>query len=51
VVAGESLLIVIAVYANVELMFGSKLGHHVVDVFHTEISFSHCFGGEVGVAA
>ena len=48
---GHPLLVVVTIESNVEFVFGSEFLHHFVDVFHALRSFSHCGGGEVGVAA
>ena len=48
---GHSLLVIITVEGDVEVVFVSELLHHVVDVVHALGALSHGLGGEVGVAA
>ena len=48
---GHSLLVIITIKGDVELVFISEPLHHVVDVVHALGALSHGLGGEVGVAA
>ena len=49
--ASQSLLIVVAVENNVIGVLGSEFFHHLVDVFHATVAFTHSLCGEVCVAA
>ena len=51
VVPSQSLVIVVTVDGDVQLVFGAKAHHHVIDVLEAELAISHGLGGEVGVAA
>ena len=48
---GHAFLVVVTIETDVEVVFGSEFFHHVIDVVHSFGAFSHCCGGEVGVAA
>ncbi len=48
---GQSLLVVVSIYADVKHVLGSKLGHHIMNIFHSKFSASHGLGGEVGVTS
>ena len=47
----HAFLVVVTIETDVEVVFGSEFFHHVIDVVHSFGAFSHCCGGEVGVAA
>ena len=50
-VASQSLLVVVTVDADVKLVLGSELSHHLFDVGHSLFAASHGLGGEVGVTS
>lgn len=51
VVPSQSLVIVVTVDGDVQLVFGSKAEYHVLDVLVAEFAISHCLSGVVCVAA
>ena len=49
--AGHSLLVVVTVQSNVEVVLLAESYHHIVDVLHASGAFSHGLSREVRVAA
>lgn len=47
----KSLLIILSIKLHVEVMLGTHLDHHVINVFHSTGSLSHGLSGEVGVTS
>ena len=49
--AGQSLLVIIAIKFDVFDVLRSKFTHHIIDIFHAFVAFTHCQCREVSVAA